>query len=197
VICLNYLNSDSAFYGARFRDARKRAGMTQVEVSNILGVTQSHLSMLEKGQRRITLSIASQLCEIYGEDCLLNPLENTDETALSVRSVNQLLTIATKGSQTELLNAVDTYMSICSYVLLRKLYLSNPHNTERVFTVSKEQFEQISSLMNDEPDKIVSYAGVSSKINCSAIEPNEDGVSEFLSVIRSVEEKIKSILDIK
>lgn len=52
----------------RLRQARKRAGMTQVEVAEALGKPQSFVSKTETGERRIDPIELSALAELYRED---------------------------------------------------------------------------------------------------------------------------------
>ncbi len=39
----------------RLRAARERAGLTQIQLSKKLGITQSYLSKIERGERRLDL----------------------------------------------------------------------------------------------------------------------------------------------
>lgn len=46
-------------------DARLRAGLKQEDVAKLLGKTQSYISKLESGQRRIDLVQVKTLAKIY------------------------------------------------------------------------------------------------------------------------------------
>ena len=48
------------------RDARTRAGITQVELARKLGQTQSFVSKIERGDRRLDIVQLRTLCRIYG-----------------------------------------------------------------------------------------------------------------------------------
>ena len=58
----------SRIFGAKIRDARKRSGLTQEEAAKRLGISQSNLSMLEGGKRRLSAETAEELARLYGED---------------------------------------------------------------------------------------------------------------------------------
>jgi transcriptional regulator with XRE-family HTH domain len=50
---------------AGFRQARKKAGLNQQRAAGELGVSQSYLSMLEKGQRALTPELARKMVLVY------------------------------------------------------------------------------------------------------------------------------------
>lgn len=52
----------------RLIKARKDAGMTQFEVSKLLGKPQSYISKIETSQRRIDILEIKALIKIYGFD---------------------------------------------------------------------------------------------------------------------------------
>ena len=49
-----------------FRNARKRSGLTQVQLANKLGETQSFISKCERGERRIDLVELREFCRAFG-----------------------------------------------------------------------------------------------------------------------------------
>lgn len=52
----------------RLKQARIEAGLDQVEVANLLGKTQSHVSKIESGQRRIEVVALKEFARIYKKD---------------------------------------------------------------------------------------------------------------------------------
>ena len=48
------------------RAAREKAGLTQVELSEKLGITQSYLSKVERGERRLDLVQVRTWCRAFG-----------------------------------------------------------------------------------------------------------------------------------
>jgi len=50
---------------AQLRKARKEAGLDQKEVAKLLGKTQSHISKIESGQRRIDVIQIKEFAKIY------------------------------------------------------------------------------------------------------------------------------------
>jgi transcriptional regulator with XRE-family HTH domain len=53
---------------ARLVDARKQAGLTQVEVAKRLGKAHSFISKCELGERRVDFVELQQLAKIYNKD---------------------------------------------------------------------------------------------------------------------------------
>ena len=50
---------------ARLREARQRANLTQKQVADLLGVTQSFISKVESGQYRIDVIQLSRFARLY------------------------------------------------------------------------------------------------------------------------------------
>jgi transcriptional regulator with XRE-family HTH domain len=53
---------------ARLVEARKQAGLTQVEVARRLGKAHSFVSKCELGERRVDFIELEQLAKMYGKD---------------------------------------------------------------------------------------------------------------------------------
>jgi transcriptional regulator with XRE-family HTH domain len=49
----------------QLKKARKEAGLEQTEVAKLLGKTQSHVSKVEAGQRRIDIVALKEFARIY------------------------------------------------------------------------------------------------------------------------------------
>jgi len=69
------VNAKDQSYQKAYRDfvtrlvqARKDAGLTQVEVANKLGKAHSFISKCELGERRVDFVELQQLAQIYGKD---------------------------------------------------------------------------------------------------------------------------------
>lgn len=64
--------------GAELKKARKRTGRTQVEAAADLGVSQTYLSLLEKGKRHFTSRLNQKAVRVFG----LSPTEVPFKTEL-------------------------------------------------------------------------------------------------------------------
>lgn len=53
---------------SRLRDAREETGLSQRDVASTLGVTQSLVSDLESGQRRLDMAELKALAALYDKD---------------------------------------------------------------------------------------------------------------------------------
>lgn len=55
-------------FGEFIRDGRMRGGLYQRELADKVGITQSHISLIEKGERGADLFLAMKICEVLGLD---------------------------------------------------------------------------------------------------------------------------------
>lgn len=53
-------------FGQFIREAREQKGLSQIEASEGLGLSQSYYSYLERGERDMDLDLAFDICEFYG-----------------------------------------------------------------------------------------------------------------------------------
>jgi transcriptional regulator with XRE-family HTH domain len=54
----------------QLKRARQEAGLEQTEVAKLLGKTQSHISKVEAGQRRIDIVALKEFAKIYKKDVI-------------------------------------------------------------------------------------------------------------------------------
>ena len=58
-------SKDHKYIVEQLKKARQEAGLDQVEVAKLLGKTQSHVSKVEAGQRRIDIVALKEFARIY------------------------------------------------------------------------------------------------------------------------------------
>jgi transcriptional regulator with XRE-family HTH domain len=58
-------SKDHKYTVEQLKKARQEAGLDQVEVAKLLGKTQSHVSKVEAGQRRIDIVALKEFARIY------------------------------------------------------------------------------------------------------------------------------------
>jgi len=58
-------SQDHKYTVGQLKKARKEAGLDQVEVAKLLNKTQSHLSKIEAGQRRLDITQLKEFAKIY------------------------------------------------------------------------------------------------------------------------------------
>jgi len=61
-------SKDHQYIVEQLKKARQGAGLEQVEVAKLLGKTQSHISKVEAGQRRIDVVQLKEFAKIYKKD---------------------------------------------------------------------------------------------------------------------------------
>ena len=64
----------------QLKGARLKARLTQVQAAELLSLSQSYLSQLEKGERPITSELARLATKVYGLSAVALPLPS-DETS--------------------------------------------------------------------------------------------------------------------
>lgn len=55
-------------FGEFIREARERKGLNQTEAGELVGITQSYLSYLERGEREVDLALALRCCAALDAD---------------------------------------------------------------------------------------------------------------------------------
>ena len=58
-------SKDHKYIVEQLKKARQEAGLEQAEVAKLLGKTQSHVSKVEAGQRRINVIALKEFAQIY------------------------------------------------------------------------------------------------------------------------------------
>ncbi|MBI2482092.1 MAG: helix-turn-helix transcriptional regulator [Candidatus Vogelbacteria bacterium] len=61
-------SKDHKYTVEQLKKARNEAGLGQIEVAKLLGKTQSHLSKIEAGQRRLDITQLKEFSRIYKKD---------------------------------------------------------------------------------------------------------------------------------
>jgi len=61
-------SQDHKYLVERLKKARAEAGLEQNEVAKLLGKTQSYVSKIESGQRRVDIVQLRKFAKIYGRD---------------------------------------------------------------------------------------------------------------------------------
>ncbi len=61
-------SKDHKYIVEQLKKARKEASLEQAEVAKLLGKTQSHISKVEAGQRRIDIVQLKEFARIYKKD---------------------------------------------------------------------------------------------------------------------------------
>lgn len=61
-------SKDHKYTVEQLKRARNEAGLGQIEVAKLLSKTQSHLSKIEAGQRRLDITQLKEFARIYKKD---------------------------------------------------------------------------------------------------------------------------------
>ena len=58
-------------FGENLRAVRVKAGMTQAQLADRVGLTQQYVSLVEVGRQNLTLSTMAMLARIFGQDVVI------------------------------------------------------------------------------------------------------------------------------
>lgn len=74
--------------GERIKNLREENGYSQTQVAEYLGIDQSNLSKIERGERKFKLGLLKKLCLLYNcsQDYILCRSDEYDKNTISFRS---------------------------------------------------------------------------------------------------------------
>ena len=55
-------------FGVFIKQAREKQDLKQIEVANMVGITQSYYSNIESGKREISMTLSHNICDALGLD---------------------------------------------------------------------------------------------------------------------------------
>ena len=176
--------------GEYLRKSRVRAGWTQAQAAQALGISQGILSMYETGRHSITVERANLLCEKYNvpEIGPLDRYDNDDDEYMSLDCVRALLDLS--ASNEELAQGMDQYICMAAYIMMRKLYSLNPTRSQRIFKIDEERFKRVQKIFDGMPDDTASYALYSPKVHTRELKPTPDEDDTFKRLIEYCEKNI-------
>ena len=74
--------------GKNLKELREENGYTQEQVSDYLGITQSNLSKIERGERNFNMTLLDKLCLLYNcsAEYLLGEADSHEKPGIAFRS---------------------------------------------------------------------------------------------------------------
>lgn len=88
--------------GQRLKSLREEHNYSQTQVANYLGIDQSNLSKMERGERKFQLSSLNKLCLLYdcSEDYILCKSDEYDKSKIAFRSDGKVdLNVVAKANE--------------------------------------------------------------------------------------------------
>jgi hypothetical protein len=146
--------------------------------------------MLEMGKRRLSAELADKMFLLYGAESEAI-FSDEDGEALAEKTVKILKAFAEKSGDEGVMRAVNNYISLCGYLMLRNLYLVNPYNSEKIFSVGGGELDDLTDFLFHEPQSIALSAVHSGRVKACSIEPDDIESVTFLQIIRACEDIIK------
>ena len=102
------LNIDKKLIGIRIMIKRREKGISQEELSEIIGYSKNHISNIERGKYIPTTAFVFEICNALGEtpDYYLigNPTDKTDRITTLIKTLPEY-------SQNILLKLIEVYIS--------------------------------------------------------------------------------------
>lgn len=176
--------------GKRLAEIRRSKGISQLSAAKALGTTQSNISQLECGKRRISSSAAMTLCRFYGVSAAeVFGFPEEESVSLAADSAGSLLTALAESSGSEdITSSAEAYISLCVYRMLRALYGINPHNSSELFSLSESEAEKLCKEFTDnEPERLRATLSAGTAQQRSRIELPIERSAELRSFIKTCE----------
>ena len=97
--------------GAKLREAREYLDLTQQEVSEVLGLSRSAISLIEKGERRLETLELKQLAELYGRSIADLTGERTEPQPDEIRVLMRKAEAMSEQDRREIVRFADWLLS--------------------------------------------------------------------------------------
>lgn len=163
--------------GKRLMAVRRSRKLTQSYVANALGVSQSAVSALEKEGKCQRTTFIVKLIQFYGVpyETIFGRVDTGSSKAFGGKEITafELLKelLYSETQKYELLDiAADSSIKLYVYIILRSLYVKNPHSTESVFKIPFDTaLNRAMNILRETPkrlDEIIEHH----HINCSELE---------------------------
>ncbi len=193
--------TEKEFYselGRRISELRKSRNMTQHKLSEMLGVRQETVSMIEQGKRKPSLFFIKKIANIFevDYDVLLGKPKHNFKTAESEppdEGTDILLSMCKNSGIDELSRSASVYHNLWLYCMIRIIYGTNPYNTAVLFKVSEDDFKKVIDIVNQAPFKLSTYLNASA-VNKNNIEPPLEKAAQFREFINICEGYISHML---
>ena len=172
----------------RLKRARIEAGLTQKEAAAIFGLSQSVISMQENGRRRISAETAERMKATYSMLIRRRTSSKTRQLP-GAESVEVLLQLASLGG-IELETIADNYIALCSYILIRDIYCSNPENYDHPFRLDTPSAILLREQLIDKLEKIRRFITYSKNVKTHEIVPDKVLAMRLNNVVLNCEDMI-------
>lgn len=166
-------NGEYIEIGRRLYEFRKLNNLTQSDVEKRLGIKQETISMIESGNRKISALMLKKLCQLYGVtyEQVLGKNDSPKSSELMyhqkgdvpLNSVEFLLSLCRNSQSAELKDTVSKYIDLWAYCLIREIYEANPKNTNKIFSIKKDEaIKSVLSCLEKAPPQLSAYIKASS-----------------------------------
>ena len=190
--------------GKRLMAVRRSRKMTQSYVAGKLGVSQSAVSALEKEGKCQRTTFIVKLIQFYGVpyETIFGRVDTNSNKAFDGREITafRLLKelLASENCSYELLDiASDNSIKLYVYIILRSLYVKNPHSTEAVFKIPFDTaLERAMNILRETPkrlDEIIEHH----HIKCNELEVSVESSEMLRSFIAECESLIGTDTEFK
>lgn len=186
-----YSQITNAQIGAALLSIRRAKRKTQMEVAEAMGVSQSFISSVERGEKAARTDLIVNLVKYYGVSYesvfgdISPKKQERDETA-------DLLELLKDGISEE----VSVDFDLLKYVFIRRIYSLNPHNSEKVFTIPIDKAIDLAvERIVTDPGKLARHLR-RNKGECRKIEFPVEYNGEFLEFVTRCESVLRGERDL-
>lgn len=178
--------------GKRLAALRRSNSMTQTDAAKAAGITQSSISLIEKGKRTLTGRTALVLAEVYNaslEDILGSPNRKPFAPPSPGEAEALLQQLLSAPELSDIRESASVYTAVAAYRLFRTLYECNPHNGSELFSLSRSDADILTaSFLKEESARTASAAAARKASVRSSLELPPEYSARVRSFIKTCEE---------
>jgi transcriptional regulator with XRE-family HTH domain len=190
--------------GERLRGARLLMGITQKQAAQATGMSQSFLSLVERGRKSVCTAQIISLIRYYKvpyemifgseeNDYNLSDFPNGCSADISFELLSMLVG---NGSSDKLLTGTNNCLKLVIYMIFRTVYRENPKNSEKLFSMDfDDAFERTNCILSAAPDNISSFIKKSSEVKVNGFEIPPEKNPELRAFIAECEFMLRNAKD--
>lgn len=192
--------------GERLRGARLLMGITQKQAAQATGMSQSFLSLVERGRKSICTAQIISLIRyykvpyemIFGSEEKDYNLSDFPSGGSADISLELLTLLVGNGNSDKLLTGTSNCLKLVIYIIFRTIYRENPKNSEKLFSIDfDDAMSGVNRIMNAAPDGISAFIQHSREVKASNFEIPPEKNPELRAFIAECEYMLKNTKNAK
>lgn len=190
--------------GERLRGARLLMGITQKQAAEATGMSQSFLSLVERGRKSVCTAQIISLIRYYKvpyemifgseeNDYNLSDFPNGCSADISFELLNMLVG---NGNSDRLLTGTNNCLKLVIYMIFRTIYRENPKNSDKLFSMDfDDALQRANRVLSAAPDNISSFIQKSRDVKVNGFEIPTEKNPELRAFIAECEFMLRNAKD--